>query len=181
MAPSEPWEVVARPGSSSLDWYDVRTYEYFSLLTGLDFSERTLRPLKPVAPLRDWPTDLSTGARERLESWSDDTSFGKSWLDVSDFDAYDWDATVTWSFMASPPPEVAVTDQVIAEVNAYLDKNRQLPPGWGRAGWSRDGFKTSVETSPREQARQFLDVVQDMKSLAGDNPKGVRCVFEFTQ
>jgi len=181
VTPAGPWVLATRPGSSSLDWYDERRYELFSLLTGLDFSARTLRPLTPVAALRGWPPDLSRSARERLVSWSDDTSFGRSWLDASDFGAYDWDANMTWTFMASPPREVLVTDEVSKEVTAYLEEHRHLPSGWSPAGWSRDGFEVCAETTPREQSGRFLEVMKDMTELAGENPGSVRCVFEFTR
>ncbi|MCP3882816.1 MAG: hypothetical protein GY701_31135 [Sulfitobacter sp.] len=175
------WELAARPDTSSLDWYDDRAYECFSLLTGLDFSARKLRPLIPIAPLRGWPDDLSDDARSRLTAWSDDTAFGQSWLEVADFEAYDWNSPMTWTFMASPPRGLIVTDEVRSHVLDHVERHQRLPDGWGRAGWSRDGFEVTLRTTPREQAGVFLDVVRDMTALGADRAEPVRCVFEFTR
>ena len=175
------WELAPRPDTSSLDWYDERSYECFSLLTGLEFSARQLRPLVPIAPPRGWPQDLSNDARSRLAAWSDDTAFGQSWLEVVDFDAYDWDSPMMWMFMASPPPGVIVTDEVRSRALDHIERHKRLPDGWGRAGRSPDGFDVAVPTTPREQAGIFLDVVRQMSALGADRPGSVRCVFEFTR
>lgn len=85
-------------------WFDDRNSELFSLLTGRDFGLCTLRPLTSVAPLRDWPADLSDGARQELYAWCDpdgwgrcdedeNDGFGRSWLDVGDLTSFDW---ISW-------------------------------------------------------------------------------------
>jgi hypothetical protein len=164
-----------------MDLLDAHSYELFSLLTGLDFSPRKLRPLVPVAPLRGWPTDLSNAAFERLMAWSDDTAFGRSWLDASELAAYDWDTAMTWTFMASPPKGIAITKETKSKLHAYWDEHHRLPPCWHAAGQSRDGFDVSLPTTPRDHAWGLIKVVDEMTEMAGDDTHAVRCVFEFTR
>jgi hypothetical protein len=175
------WHLASRPGFSGFDWYEDRAYECFSLLTGLDFSARLVRPAKPVAKLRGWPDDLSKPARTKLLSCSDSSSFGQSWLDVGDFQGFDWDEKVTWTYMASPPRGLKVTAKIETEVAEHARLHGKPPTGWSASGWSQDGFQVSTSVTRRSLANGFMKVVEDMGILALDMPHSVRCVFEFTR
>jgi hypothetical protein len=180
----EGWDLAERPGPTNgtgLGWYDDRSYECFSLLTGLDFSARLVRPVAPVAELRGFPEDLSSRARALLDSWSDDTAFGQSWLDVGDLRAFDWDELVSWTYMTSPPDGLIVTSNLRRDVADYVRRNGWPPDGWKVAGWLRNGFEVTGLISRRRLAGRFLDVVEDMETLARGDPRSVRCVFEFTR
>jgi hypothetical protein len=183
------WEVANGPavlagavlGDAPLNWFDSRSYECFSLLTGLEFSGRVIRPLVPIANVRGWPSDISANAKASLESFGDDTSFGQSWLDVRDFQLFDWDQEVNWTYMASPPSGVTVTDNRKAEVIEYAEKHGRPPGDWGVAAWSRFGFEITVSIPRRQLASSFLNVVREMEKLAQGEPHRVRCIFEFTR
>lgn len=100
------WTLVdpTADGEGAGSAFDERNYECFSLLTGLDFSARRIRPLVAVASLRGLPPDISKEARAELLKFSDDAAFGRSWLDVADLIAFDWDRIVEWTYFIFAAP-----------------------------------------------------------------------------
>jgi len=176
------WGPIESRSGSVKDWYEERAYECFSLLTGLDFSGRVIRPATPVAPLRGWPSDAARETLELLESWGDDTTYGKSWLSSRDFSNYDWNMRLDWSYMTSPPNGQGLSAHDRESIKAYVRENGRLPEGWKVLGWSRDGFPVVGSIRRSELAMGFIEkVVNPMRSMAGRDPDSVRCVFSFVR
>ena len=135
-------------------WYEGRNIELFTMLAGEPIGHPWSSPNLAVVPPRGWPPDLSTDARSELrDGWwhvddveiepelgrepddDDDDGFGRSWLNVADLVAFDWDQVVHWTFCAVlDGPAVEITDDVRAAVSEYVDRNGWVPPVGARAG-----------------------------------------------
>lgn len=174
------WCLVRR-GDGEPWWFDERNYECFSLLTGLDFSQRLIRPPVGVASPRGWPDDMSDETRSELLGASDHTAFSRSWLGLDELVAFDWERHVEWTYMASPPTGIKVTEKVQREISNYARENGRPPQGWSVAGWSRDGFTVTVPITCRRLAGDFIGVVDELVQLAGPTVASWRCIFEFTR
>ena len=192
---SDGWQLVYPPYGPV--WYDVRDSTVFTLLAGQPIAGTRISPSATIAPPRDWPPDLSNAARRGLcKPWShfddpdldpdvssepDDDGFGRSWLDVADLLAFDWDQRVDWTFVAAlDGPPVEITEDVRTAVAAHMDRYGWVPPGWGICKSAADGFEITTTKSWRQLASGFLPVVEAMQDLAGDDPASVRCVFQFS-
>lgn len=178
-------------------WYDVRDAKVFTMLAGQPIGHPQISPCAAISPPRDWPADLSSAARRELsDPWfhlddpdlnedapsepDDEDGFGRSWLDVGDLLAFDWDQLVDWTFEAGlDGPAVEITEEVRSAVVAYVQRHGWVPPGWGicRSGGA---FEMTITRSCRELAGGFLRVVEVMRELAGADPSSVRCVFQFS-
>jgi len=180
--PNGAWALTPSTTGSMEDWYEDRNYECFTLLTGLDFSNRHLRPSTPVAELRGWPTDASQAALQLLDSCGDDTTYGRSWLSSADFQAYDWDASVDWSYMTRPQAGSKFSAEDRSAIEAHVRQHGRPPQGWTIAGWSRGGFPVVGSITRRRLAQQFLEkVVNPLQVLSGSDAESARCIFSFVR
>ena len=176
------WRLARRPRSTSDDpfnWYDDRNYECFSLLTGLNFCERTVRPFEPVATVRGLPDDLSQEAQAKLIEGFDDSVFGRSWLAADELHRYDWNQSVSWTYMTAAPDGRTVSAAEQQLVEDHAETHGRPPTGWVIAGRAQSGFSVTGRITRRELAGRFFDVVADMSSISNGDLTAVRCVFEF--
>ena len=150
-------------------WYDVRNYECFFLLAGIQPSARRVSPPEAViSQPRGLPDDVAEETLDHHRQFGDD-AFGSSWLSAWDLITYDWWQPVENSYCAFPrcgevEPLVPGFDKPASslshdDVREWVAVWGSPPPGWCRAGDARGGVDVVAPTSPDRLAREFLPVV----------------------
>ncbi|MGH1506028.1 MAG: hypothetical protein ACRBI6_20935 [Acidimicrobiales bacterium] len=185
------WSVVERPGPTTAEgppeWEVWRNYRCFSMMIGRSIGSWPIDPVPAIANERGLPADLSAAGRYRLETaWGEPPAHGcwlenvvaASWLDLSDFEAFDWDTPVTWHYNAlAPRGTKEITAAMRRAVLDHVEVHVWPPKGWSIAGGPPPRMSVAAPTTARYFTKQLLELVAAMRAVNRGGPTDVRCVF----
>lgn len=179
MVENEDFDPAGDPAELSLRpqrLYDVRNKALFAILCDGVRDAHAEVPIRPIAPCRGLPRDVSSEIIEFERHSLDDSLFGHSWLTLAELLGFDWAGQVV--------QKAAVVDPDVAslfEDNPLGFPYRRWPQGKqiSYSSWIQSGVGVRWrETCEQSAGPEFMEqVLPKLKSFGP--PECVRIVFWF--